>query len=156
MARKSKSQEQTLSGSPSGGFTNFSAKPIQANRGPTPQDTGFAIGQLWVDISNNIIYGLSSVSAGTANWEVLSGGAAPGSVGQETLVAGAAFISNTNIESIDRIFVTRSALNSSPAIGFLVTVVMPGSGFRVDSLDSSGLIIPIDVSSFDFLIVREN
>lgn len=72
MARKSKSQEQALSGSPSGRFTNFSPKPIQANRAPTTEDTGFAIGQLWVDITSNTIYGLSGVSGGSATWSVVS------------------------------------------------------------------------------------
>ena len=74
MARKSKGQQQTLSGSPIGNFTNFSPKPIQANRAPTTEDTGFEIGQLWADSTNDIIYALSSVSAGAAQWNLLGGG----------------------------------------------------------------------------------
>ena len=57
MARKLKGQQQTLSGSPSGTFTNFASKPIQANRAPTTADTGYEIGQLWADTNGTTMYG---------------------------------------------------------------------------------------------------
>lgn len=75
MARKLKGQEQILSGSPSGTFTNFAAKPIQANRAPTTADTGYEIGQLWADTNGTTVYGLSAVSAGSATWNLLGPGA---------------------------------------------------------------------------------
>ncbi len=74
MARKSKGQQQTLSGSPIGNFTNFSPKPIQASRSPTAADTGFEIGQLWVDLSTDLIYGLASSAGGNAVWTILGPG----------------------------------------------------------------------------------
>lgn len=75
MARKLKGQQQTLSGSPTGTFTNFSPKPIQANRAPTSADTGYEIGQLWADTTGTTMYGLSAVSGGSATWNLLGPGA---------------------------------------------------------------------------------
>lgn len=75
MARKSKSQPQTLSGSPIGNFTNFSPQAIQANRAPTTLDTGYEIGQLWADTNGTTMYGLSAVAAGSATWNLLGPGA---------------------------------------------------------------------------------
>ena len=75
MARKLKGQGQTLSGSPSGQFTNFAPKPIQSNRAPTTADTGYEIGQPWVDTTTAIIYGLGAVSGGSATWNLMSPGA---------------------------------------------------------------------------------
>ncbi len=75
MARTRQGQGQTLSGSPSSQFTNFAQKPLQAIRAPTAADTGYEIGQTWVDTSTAIIYGLGSVSAGNATWNIMSPGA---------------------------------------------------------------------------------
>ena len=75
MARKLKGQGQILSGSPSSNFTNFSPKPIQANRAPTTADTGYEIGQLWADTNGTTMYGLSAVSGGSATWNLLGPGA---------------------------------------------------------------------------------
>jgi len=72
MARKRQGQGETLSGSPIGQFTNFSQKPIQALREPTSGDTGYEIGQLWVDTLNSSIFSLAKVSAGNANWTRIS------------------------------------------------------------------------------------
>lgn len=75
MARKSKGQGQSLSGTPSPRFTNFAAKPIQALRAPTTADTGYEIGQLWADTTTGIIYGLGAVAGGLATWNLMSPGA---------------------------------------------------------------------------------
>lgn len=75
MARKLKGQQQTLSGSPVGNFTNYAPRPIQANRAPTTADTGYEIGQLWADTNGTTMYGLSAVAAGAATWNLLGPGA---------------------------------------------------------------------------------
>ncbi len=51
-------------------------KPIvvRARRAPTTADRRFKIGTLWVNQDSNISYQLTSVSAGLANWGVLSAG----------------------------------------------------------------------------------
>jgi hypothetical protein len=75
MARKQKTQPQVLSGSPNPQFTDYAPEPIEALRAPTTADVGYAFGQLWVDTSTGIIYGLGAVSAGSATWNLLSPGA---------------------------------------------------------------------------------
>ena len=75
MARTRQGQGETLSGSPSGQFTNFAQKPIQSLRAPTTADTGYEIGQLWSNTSTGIIYGLGAVSGGSATWNLMSPGA---------------------------------------------------------------------------------
>lgn len=53
--------------------------PIIGNRAPTTNDKGYQIGQKWIYPTTNAEYTLTSVSAGSANWELStsSGGAAP-------------------------------------------------------------------------------
>lgn len=75
MARKLRTQPQVLSGSPSSQFTAYAPVPIEATRAPTTADTGYAFGQLWVDTSTGIIYGLGAVAAGSATWNLMSPGA---------------------------------------------------------------------------------
>lgn len=45
--------------------------PIAAKRDPTAIDTGYAIGQLWVNMLTGSYFGLASVSAGAATWSTL-------------------------------------------------------------------------------------
>jgi hypothetical protein len=50
--------------------------PIQAKRAPTTADTGYPVGQIWVYLSSNAAYILTSVVNNSANWQLLqaSGG----------------------------------------------------------------------------------
>lgn len=50
-------------------------QPIVATRAPTTNDKNYPLGMQWVDKSANIIYGLSSVVAGSATWAIMSPGA---------------------------------------------------------------------------------
>ena len=76
-------------------------KPIVSNRAPTTTDKKFPIGQQWVNKTAGTFYGLSSVVAGSADWEVLggsggdvntltgtTGGAVPPAAGTINLAAG--------------------------------------------------------------------
>ena len=74
MARTRQGQGETLSGTPVGQFTNFAQKPIQSLRAPTTADTGYKIGQLWVDTSTANIFGLGEVSGGIACWDLVGSG----------------------------------------------------------------------------------
>jgi hypothetical protein len=42
--------------------------PIPAKRAPTENDTGYNIGQIWINTSANTAYVLTSVVANVANW----------------------------------------------------------------------------------------
>ncbi len=72
MARRRQGQGEALSGTPSGQFTNFAQKPIQSLREPTVADTGYEIGQLWVNTSTGIIFSLAEVAGGSADWDRIS------------------------------------------------------------------------------------
>jgi len=50
-------------------------EPVVAQRSPTTSDLGYRIGQTWVNQSTGQIYGLSSVSAGSATWSLTGPGA---------------------------------------------------------------------------------
>ena len=85
----------------------------------------------------------------------LNGGAATDFIGTGTLVAGTVTINNTNISASDRIFVTRTALNASPALGFLIATISAGASFTVASYTSAGAAANTDVSSFAYIIFRQ-
>lgn len=50
-------------------------EPIVAQRAPTTNDTGYRIGQTWVDQSSNQIYALATVASGSATWSLTGPGA---------------------------------------------------------------------------------
>lgn len=85
----------------------------------------------------------------------MNGGAATDFIGTATLIGGQATILNTNIAAGDRIMITRSALNASPALGFLVYTINAGVSFVVDSLSAVGAAVATDVSSFTYVIIRQ-
>lgn len=78
---------------------------IRAQRAPTSSDRRYKKGAMWVDESANNVYVLTSVSSGSANWEILGGpsvavssldgdsGSASPSSGVVTLATGAGLTS---------------------------------------------------------------
>jgi len=72
MAQKLRPQAETLSGSPQPNFVGYSTAPILANRAPTVSDTGYPLGQEWIDKIGDDFFILTDVSAGVATW-VLGG-----------------------------------------------------------------------------------
>jgi hypothetical protein len=62
-----KSQAESLYGTPQP-LARQNPYPISAKRDPATHDTGYAIGQLWVNTTTNSIFGLGSVAGGLANW----------------------------------------------------------------------------------------
>lgn len=86
----------------------------------------------------------------------LTGGAATDFIGTGTLVGGVCIISNTNIAATDRIMITRSDLNGSPALGNLIYLINAGINFRVTSSNNAGVIVATDVSSFTYVIFRQS
>ena len=73
-----------------------------------------------------------------------------------TLVAGTVTINNTNISAADRIMITRSALNGTPALGFLSYTISAGASFTVASFSTTGTAVVTDVSSFTYVIIRQS
>jgi hypothetical protein len=93
--------------------------------------------------------------SGAAQQLQVEGGTVTDFIGQATLVAGVATILNTNIAATDRIFVTRSALNASTEVGEWSSVITPGVNFTVTSLRSTLATAVLDLSTFDYFIVRQ-
>lgn len=77
MAGKNRPQAETLSGSPQPNFTNYAPKTIKAKRAPTTGDTGYDLGQTWLDTVGDDYYVLSDVSAGVATWDLLGTNTGP-------------------------------------------------------------------------------
>lgn len=198
--------------------------PIAAKRDPTAIDTGFAIGQLWVNMLTGSYFGLASVSAGVATWSILGNvtstyialtsgsyattgasaitlsagntfsGTGAGAnigftftpkgtgaltlttgdlillaagnglvltsganarIGQATLVGGTVAVANTSVTANTRVFVTRSSIGLSTAIGILEAFPIAGVGFTINSFDAAltGLVAN-DLSVIDWMLVE--
>jgi hypothetical protein len=56
-------------------FVDIFPKPNISTSAPAATDTNFEIGQLWVNTSTGLIYGLSSVVSGSATWSLMAPGA---------------------------------------------------------------------------------
>ena len=113
----------------------------------TPKGTGsFTVS------SGNLVLGA------VATQVEMNGGAATDFIGQATLTAGVVTISNTNIATTDRILLARSAVNASTAIGQPVTSISAATSFTITSVQdaSPGTTETNDVSTFDYVITREN
>jgi len=122
-----------------------------------------AVVSVGTSVTAPAIVGSSSVTSGgdiimsaVATKLQMNGGAVTDFIGQGTLVAGTVTIANTNIAAGDRIFVTRSALNASPALGDFITTISAGASFTVASYDALGSLETTDVSGFDYFIVRQS
>jgi hypothetical protein len=88
----------------------------------------------------------------------MNGGAATDFIGTATLANGEISIANTNIAANDRIFLQRTAVNASTALGFLIYTISAGTNFTVESKDPASPASDEtgDQSSFTYFIVREN
>src|SRR4249919_794010 len=103
---------------------------IQAERSPTTSDTDFDIGDIWIDITTDLSWQLTSVVAGSANWTLLgpgasdvdvltgdSGGAIPPTGGNITLAGG------TNLTTVGS--GSTITFNLDDAISLLTSVTSP-------------------------------
>lgn len=80
-----------------------------------------------------------------------------GAAGQSTLVLGTATINTTAIASNSILLVSRSMLNASPVLGFLVIdTITPNTSFVVTSYTALSVAATTDVSSFNWSIVNAN
>jgi hypothetical protein len=101
------------------------------------------------------VYGNLSF-ANVATKMIMNGGAVTDFIGRATLVAGTVTIACTGIAATDRIFVTRYALNGSPALGHLITTISAGASFTIAAYSSTGVAAVTDVSSVDYVIVGQS
>jgi hypothetical protein len=87
----------------------------------------------------------------------VNGGAATDFIGTATLTSGTVNVNNTNIsDATDRIFLCRSAVNGSVAIGELSYVIVDGVRFTINALNpASAAVETNDVSTVSYFIVRQ-
>ncbi len=93
---------------------------------------------------------------GAAKQLRVEGGAVTDFIGQATLVAGTVTILNTNIAAGDRVFVSRSDVNGSTALGVFDVSITPATSFTIDARNPTDATVQTnDVSIVDYFIVRQ-
>ncbi len=75
-------------------------------------------------------------------------------IGQSTLVAGTKAVANTSVTANTRVFLTRSSINASVALGTLESVINAGVGFTINSYDAAAALETDDVSIIDWVLVE--
>lgn len=96
------------------------------------------------------------IISGAAKQLRVHGGAVTDFIGQATLTNGTVTVANTNIAATDRIFVNRTAVNASSALGVFKTVITAATNFVItackpaDATTETG-----DASTIDYFIVRQ-
>jgi len=166
----------TGNGAPSTNFKGQELGQYYFDRSVSPPNLYIWNGQTWIQNgSATTLVSTTSITAGTtitaagditttagnvvisgpAKQLQVEGGAVTDFIGTATLVAGTVTVANTNIAATDRIFVSRSALNASPALGSLIYTISPGASFTVASYSDAGAAATTDVSSFAYFIVRQ-
>lgn len=132
MAQKLQPQAEILSGSPQPNFTGYNAKAVIAKRAPTTGDTGYPIGQQWVDKVAQNIYFLAAVSAGTATWSLASAAAGfVATVNGLAPVAGDILIAGTANQ------ITQTSAGHTVTASLPAAIVAPGSLTTTTSLAST-------------------
>lgn len=87
----------------------------------------------------------------------IKGGSLTDSIGQAVLVGGVKNVANTNVQELDKVFVSRSLVGLSTALGVLEVVITANVGFEISSKKPAtpGTIETGDFSVVDYLIIRE-
>lgn len=75
-------------------------------------------------------------------------------MGTAALVAGTQTIGIASVGAATRVFLSRSALNASPALGFLTSDTSVPGALTVNSYDATGVLVATDASSFNYLCVE--
>lgn len=115
-------------------------------------------GGITLDSNAGVTVGGNLILSDVATQLQMNGGAATDFIGQATLTNGQVTVANTNIATTDRIFLTRSAINASTALGMPLTTISAGASFTIEAKDLS---TPAndetgDQSTFDYFIVRQS
>lgn len=121
---KVKPQAQSFYGSPTG-MVQQNPLPIIANRAPTPNDTGYSLGQNWVNQVAGTAYIYTRAAAGLATWALASPGASDvDTINSLSPVAGDILIDGgTNITDVNA--GNTVTLNLNNAITLATSVTSP-------------------------------
>jgi hypothetical protein len=128
----------------------------------TPKGTGgvnVTTGALTVDAGDVVAHTSLVAETGYVQIEAAGSGiaiaeGANGLMGTAALVAGTQTIAIASVGANTRVFLSRSALNASPALGFLVADTSVAGQLTVTSYDDTGVLVATDVSSFNYLCIE--
>lgn len=129
-------QAETLSGSPQPNFVGYSKAPVISKRAPLSTDTGFSLGQSWVDKVGANAYQLVAVAGGSATWAVLGGSTSAiatltGDSGTATPSAGNIKIAGTANQ------LTTAASGATVTLSLPAAITAPGSLTTTTSLSAT-------------------
>lgn len=115
-------------------------------------------GGITLDSNAGVTVGGNLILSDVATQMQMNGGAATDFIGQATLTNGQVTVANTNIAATDRIFLQRSAINASTALGELLTTISAATSFTIESKDlaTPGSDETGDQSTVDYVIIRQN
>ena len=123
-------------------LSQMAAQPIVAERAPTANDKGVALGQIWVNKASNIYYILTSVSAGASEWTTTATGSTTGDL--NIVTDGSITISSTE-DTIGAVAITTAGGTSE------TLVINSTLGTSVNSVDigsdSGGVLISAGLAS---------
>ncbi len=120
------------------GLVKLAPYPIPGNRAPVSTDVGYAIGQTWVDIPSQVLYGLAAYENGGSVWQVL-GGSIPTQNSYPITPYVVGTVGQAGYQTI------QSALNAAGAApGFQAIYVQPGTYTENLSVPSGVSIIAVD------------
>lgn len=139
------------------GDITASAGNIAATLGSVAAGTSVTAGTSITATAGDITATLGHVIIdGAAKQLRIHGGAATDFIGTATLVAGEATVLNTNIAATDRIFVERSAVNASTALGVFKVVKNAGVSFVITACDPADASTQTgDASTVEYVIIRQ-
>lgn len=97
------------------------------------------------------------ILAAAAKQIQMNGGAVTDFIGQATLAMGTVTVANTNIAATDRVFVTRSDINGSTALGVFEVVITASTNFVINARNPTDATVQTnDISIVDYVIIRQN
>ncbi len=122
MVKHLQGQAQGLYGTPQP-ITNQFPTPIVARRSPVAADTGYMIGQVWVNRLAGTVFALSSNTAGVATWLSLGGSFTPtvAAVTVTGIATALTFLTSTAATSTQLTSNIWSAVGTNGAISLLLT-----------------------------------
>lgn len=134
-----KPQEQSLYGLPVPVTSKF-PPPVIAKRPPIPSDTGYPLGQMWIDKISATAYILVLVAGGIATWiPVLGGG-----VGVQTINGFLPVLSNFNFTNLGGLSISAAAGVFSAAVDVDSPVVfLNGNLVSVQTSSAAGVSNPL-------------
>lgn len=113
---------------------NVFAQPVSANRNPTANDRNYDYGTIWVNVSANDAFVLTSVAANVANWVGVGGGT--GTFTSVTVTPGNLTVTNGNIAATAGSVSAGTTVTAGTGINASTGNIVASTGSIIASLGS--------------------